>query len=208
MLLQVALDGELQPSLDILAEVINHIDIAEVGTPLIFREGMYAVRTFKEYYPTLTVLADLKIMDAGEMEADIAFENGADIVTVLGVAADATIEGVIKSAQKYNRQVLVDMIEVPYPIARGRELVKMGCDYICIHTAYDLVATGVSPLKTLQNVREEMPHAALAIAGGVKLETIDDIIPLDPQIVVVGGGITGADSPVVAAHALRERMPL
>lgn len=207
MLLQVALDGDMQSSLDILAEVVSHVDIAEVGTPLIYREGMFAVRTLKEFYPALTVVADLKIMDAGELEADLAFENGADIVTVLGVASDVTIAGAIKSAHKFGKQVFVDMIQVPYPASRGRDLLKMGCDYLCIHTAYDLAVAGDSPLKTLRHVREELPNASLAVAGGVKLATIDDIASLDPQVVIVGSAITGADSPAATAHALRERMP-
>ena len=65
--LQVALDGDLDSALEILAVVHPYIDIAEIGTPLIYREGMRAVRLIHERYPDVSLLADLKIMDAGRI---------------------------------------------------------------------------------------------------------------------------------------------
>jgi 3-hexulose-6-phosphate synthase len=204
--LQIALDGDYLSTLAILSQVDAFIDIAEIGTPLIYREGMRAVRHIRETYPDLMLLADLKIMDAGEEEAQIAFEAGADIVTVLGVTNNSTIRGAVKSAQKHQGQLMVDMMQVDNPIERSRQLLEMGCDILCVHTAYDLQSSQESPYLELQKLREHLPTFKLAIAGGVNLSKLDDILPYSPDIIVVGGAITGADNPADTARQLYERI--
>ncbi len=117
--LQIALDGDLPAALDALARVHPYVGIAEVGTPLIFREGMRALRLIRAAYPQLTLVADLKIMDAGHAEAGIAFEAGADCVTVMALASDATIAGALHSARSHGKRVMIDMMQVAAPW-RGR----------------------------------------------------------------------------------------
>lgn len=85
MKLQAALDTlTLDECLDLLRETHGAVDVAEVGTPFVIEEGMAPVKAIKAAFPQIEVLADAKIMDAGEFEADKCFEAGADIVTVLG----------------------------------------------------------------------------------------------------------------------------
>jgi len=206
MKLQVALDGDLASSRAILTQVHEFIDIAEIGTPLIYREGMNAVRILRADYPQLTLLADLKIMDAGEEEAAIAFEAGADIVTVLGVAHDNTVRGAVAAARQFGKQVLVDMLQVGDLAGRGLELLALGCDYLCIHTAYDLQHSGATPFAHLQHLREALPDGPLAVAGGVKPDTLDSLLVFKPEIVVVGGAISRAANPAEIARRMYERI--
>ncbi len=204
--LQIALDGELASALEILAAVQPYIDVAEVGTPLVFREGMGAVRRIRDLYPPLTLVADLKIMDAGEAEADIAFDAGADIVTVMAVAADATIAGALGSARKRGKRVMVDMMQVADSRARARELAAMGCDLLCLHTAHDQQAALGSPFAALAALREALPETKLAIAGGVQLPALEQILPLKPQLIIVGSAIAGAADPRATAKQFHERI--
>ncbi len=206
MKLQLALDGPLNNSLDILHAVRSYIDIAEIGTPLIYREGMAAARCLRKTFSDLPLLADLKIMDAGDEEATIAFESGCDFVTVLGVTQDATLQSVVEAARRFGRQVMVDMMQVPNPVARARSLLTMGCDYLCIHTAHDLQYANASPLDGLRHLREALPDAPLAVAGGITVQTIEAVTALEPVIVVVGSAITRAINPARAARMIRERM--
>lgn len=204
--LQIALDGDLPSTLTILSQVRPYIDIAEIGTPLIYREGMLAVRQIRATYPDLMLLADLKIMDAGEEEATIAFEAGANIVTVLGVTNDNTIQGAVNSARQHKGQLMVDMMQVDNMIDRSVQLLDRGCDVLCVHTAYDLQSSHESPYVELQGLRKHLPSARLAIAGGVNFSKLDDILPYDPDIIVVGGAITQADNPATNAQQLYERI--
>ncbi len=204
--LQIALDGELSVALDILAQAHPFIDIAEVGTPLVFREGMSALRAFRAAYTRLTIVADLKIMDAGEAEADIAFDADADVVTVMALASDATIEGALRSARRHQKQVMVDLMQVPDLLERARQLLALGCQLLCLHTAHDLQSAQASPYAQLAQLREALPAAGLAIAGGVKLPALEHILPLSPQIIIVGSAITATSDPRYAAQQFRERI--
>lgn len=204
--LQIALDSDLVAALDVLAQVHPFVGSAEVGTPLVFREGMRAVRELRAAYPQLRLVADLKIMDAGEAEADIAFRAGADRVTVMALASDATIAGALASARSHNKRVMVDMMQVADPLARARQLLALGCDLLCLHTAHDLQSSRGSPYAQLAQLRSALPAAQLAIAGGVKLDTLEQILPLRPQVIIVGSGITAAPDPGVTAQKFHERM--
>lgn len=204
--LQLALDGELSAALDILAEAHPHIDIAEVGTPLIYREGMRAVRQIRALYPALTLLADLKIMDAGDLEADIAFSAGADIVTALGLANDATIAGAAQAARTHGKRVIADMMQVADPLARGRQLLALGCDALCLHRAHDLQAAQAAPFALLAALQREMPEARLAIAGGLTLDALPHILPCLPRIIIVGSAITKSSEPATMARRIAERI--
>ncbi len=205
MRLQLALDGDIDHSFAVLQAARPYIDIAEIGTPLVYREGIAAVRRLRSAFPDITLLADFKIMDAGEEEARIAFGAGSDIVTVLGVAQDETLRGALEASRRLDRQVMVDLIGIPDPAARAPALLAMGCHYLCVHTAYDLRASQ-SPLEHLQQLRRQWPDARLAVAGGIKLSNVNAILALNPEIVVVGSAITLADDPAQAACAFRERI--
>ena len=204
--LQIALDGDLTAARDALAQVHPHVDIAEIGTPLVFREGMRAVLELRAAYPQMTLVADLKIMDAGEAEADIAFRAGADRATVMALASDATIAGALSSARSHGKRIMVDMMQVVDPLGRARELLELGCDLLCLHTAHDLQSSHGSPYAQLAELRAALPTAQLAIAGGVKLDTLEEILPLRPQVIIVGSGITAAPDPGATAGQFHERI--
>jgi 3-hexulose-6-phosphate synthase len=205
MQLQLALDGTLADSLTILAQVRPYIDIAEIGTPLILREGVRALHVVRAQFPDLPLLADFKIMDAGREEASIAFEAGAGVVTVMGFAQDATLAGVVTAAAQYGREVMVDLMQHPDPAARIQECMAIGCDYYCVHTAHD-VRRRDSPVEALRGLRFAMPHAALAVAGGITLNSIDAVASVHPAVIIVGSAITQADDPAAAAHAFHKRI--
>ena len=193
MKLQAALDTlTLNECIHLLEETQGSIDIAEVGTPFVIEEGMVPVKEFKKQFPKIEVLADVKIMDAGEYEADKCFEAGADICTVLGVSHDETIEGVVRSAKKHGKKVMVDMIAVSDLKKRTQEVDEMGVDYICVHTAFDVQKFGQDPLDDLKIVNSVIKNAKSAVAGGVKLETVDEIVNEGAEIIVVGGAICNA----------------
>ena len=104
MKLQLALDEmNLVDALRFADKVAEHVDIIEVGTPFVMDEGMRGVREFHRFFPDKEILADLKIMDGGYLEASYAYEAGAAYATILGVSDNLTIEGALKAARDYDR---------------------------------------------------------------------------------------------------------
>lgn len=199
---------ELQLAIDLLnkeqaAELANkvkdYVDIVEIGTPIVINEGLPSVQHMDENIVGVKVLADLKIMDAADYEVSQAVKFGADVVTILGVAEDASIKAAVEEAHKHGKELLVDMIAVQDLEKRAKELDEMGADYIAVHTGYDLQAQGVSPLDSLRKVKGVIKNSKIAIAGGIKPETIEEVAAESPDLVIVGGGIANADDPVEAA---------
>jgi 3-hexulose-6-phosphate synthase len=205
MRLQLALDlVDIDGARSILAELSDIIDIVEIGTPFIIKEGVKAITEIKHAYPSLDVLADVKIMDAGEHEAKLAYDAGADIVTVLGAAPNVTIQNVTKAARKYKKEVMIDMIAVKDIGSRVRQIDKIGVDYICVHTASDVQSQGQNAFEELKLVCRILQHAKPAVAGGITADTLQHIIPYHPEIVVVGSAITSKPDTRKAAVEIKE----
>lgn len=195
MRLQLAIDmAGTEDALKMVREVQDVIDIVEVGTPMILREGMVPVRRIKASFPNVVLLADCKIVDGGDIESGDAFAAGADIVTVLGVADNATIQAVVATARKCGRQVMVDMICVDDVAQRAGELDKMGVDYICLHTGVDTQKAGETPFSGLARIMPVVKHARAAVAGGINMATIPVVKGMGPEIVVCGSALTKAAS--------------
>ncbi|NEW01357.1 3-hexulose-6-phosphate synthase [Bacillus megaterium] len=191
MELQLALDlVNISEAKEVVQEVQEYIDIVEIGTPVVINEGLKAVKEIKEAFPSLKVLADLKIMDAGAYEVMKASEAGASIITILGATDDSTIKGAVEEAKKQGTQILVDMINVKNLEQRAKEVDALGVDYICVHTGYDLQAEGETPFDHLQTIKRVVKNAKTAVAGGIKLNTLPEIVQSQPDLVIVGGGIT------------------
>jgi 3-hexulose-6-phosphate synthase len=193
---------DAETALQMVAEVHDVVDIIEVGTPMILREGMHPVRIIKEKYPALTVLADTKIIDAGNIESADAFKAGADIVTVLAFAQDATIRAVVKTARDFGKQVMGDMVCVQDVTSRAVELDDMDVDYICLHTAIDVQNTGKTPFDELARVKMVVKKAGTAAAGGINLNTIPLAKKYQTDIVVVGTALTEASDLRAAAQEM------
>jgi 3-hexulose-6-phosphate synthase len=191
MELQLALDlVNISEAKEVVQEVQEYIDIVEIGTPVVINEGLKAVKEIKEAFPSLKVLADLKIMDAGAYEVMKASEAGASIITILGATDDSTIKGAVEEAKKQGTQILVDMINVKNLEQRAKEVDALGVDYICVHTGYDLQAEGETPFEQLQTIKRVVKNAKTAVAGGIKLNTLSEVVQSQPDLVIVGGGIT------------------
>ncbi|MCQ6264207.1 3-hexulose-6-phosphate synthase [Fictibacillus sp. WQ 8-8] len=205
MELQLAIDlVNTEEAIKLVKEVEEHIDIVEIGTPVVINEGLRAVKEMKEAFPNLKVLADLKIMDAAGYEVMKASEAGADIITILGAAEDASIQGAVDEAKKQNKKILVDMIAVKDIETRAKELDELGVDYICVHTGYDLQAVGKNSFEDLKAIKRVVKNAKTAVAGGIKLETLPEVVAAQPDLVIVGGGITGQDDKKATAAEIQK----
>lgn len=207
MKLQLALDDiKLEEAVELVGKVRDYIDIVEIGSPFIIDCGMEPVKIIKEKYPELEVLADTKIMDAGDYEAELTYLAGADYCTVLGATDTLTIKGCLDAAKKYGKKVFVDMICVKEIEERVAEIEAAGVNCIGVHTGVDLQAAGVTPLDDLKRIKAASRQSMISVAGGINVGTVDKYKELGADIVIVGGGINHAEDPVAAAKAIYEKI--
>lgn len=208
MKLQVAFDCNCttQKICDCVDRISGDMDFIEVGTPLIVERGLLTVRELRPRYPHLKILADVKIMDGGFYEANAAFEAGADIVTALAVADDATLKGAIDAARGHGGEIMIDMIAHPDLPKRIGQVDAMGVDYICLHTAKDTQGSGKDFASFMREMKDFVKHAKLALAGGINPANIERYTSMEPEVIIIGEGITAAADPLEAASLVRKKM--
>lgn len=203
----------LQVALDLLNEhraiqiakdsVKGGADWLEAGTPLIKSEGMEIIRKLRETFPERTIVADMKTMDTGAFETEMASKAGADVVVLLGAADDSTIKDALKSARKYGTKIMVDLIGVKDKTKRARQLEKLGVDYICIHVGIDEQMIGKKPLEILREAVKNT-NTPIAVAGGINSETAPELVKAGASIIIVGSAITKAKNVTTAAKNIKK----
>jgi len=203
-LLQVALDFlQVDEALRCASATHEYVDIIEAGTPLIKSEGIRVVETLKRNFQAKQIFADLKIMDIGALEAKMAFDAGADMVSVCAQASLETIAKTIEETRKRNKKVVVDLIGSRDWILSSKEIKHLSPDFFCIHTGVDEQMRGKKPFAILEDFVKEI-NLPFCIAGGIRPEDIPLIMPYTPSIIIVGGYITKAEKPEKAAKTIRE----
>lgn len=208
MKLQVSIDLlSLEQAMNLLKDVAPYIDVIEAGTPLIKQEGLKTVETFKQYYPDKLIFADMKTMDAGGLEAEMAFKAGADFTTILALSNDGTIAGAVAAAKKYNRYITADMIGIHDRIKRAQELEQLGVNYLELHCGLDEQAQHLcgSTVDELNALREKTA-IALAAAGGINETTIQQVEAAGAKVAAVGAAIYSAKAPAEAARRIRAKI--
>jgi len=168
------------------------VDWLEVGTPLIISDGMGAVKELRALYPDVPLVADLKTMDGGWLEAELMAKAGATHVVVMGVAHEETIELVVKAGKDLGVKVMGDNMAMPDPVDGARKLEDMGCDYIIHHVGYDYRTLrrqrgldAPSPLEHLAAIVDAVGIPVQAV-GGLTIEQAIETPAYGAPLVVIG----------------------
>jgi 3-hexulose-6-phosphate synthase/6-phospho-3-hexuloisomerase len=205
--LQVALDlMHLKRAVEIGKEAVDGgADWIEAGTPLIKSEGVESIRALKKALPGHVIVADMKTMDVGGFEVEIAAKAGADVITVMGLSDDATIEESSTTARRYGAKVMVDLMNVPDKVARAKEVESLGC-FLRLHShghrpaderdrrlrpSWCVRSPHLSPSRSRSPAASPRRRpAALAKSGA--------------SIIIVGGGIIKTEDVKTAARKIKE----
>jgi len=192
--LQVALDV---PSLERTKKIISELPesdriILEVGTPLLKKYGVKVIRDLREVTKDTFIIADLKTLDVGKVEVDLAFEETADAVVVAGLAAPETIDKFIYEAKRLGIYAVVDMMNVEDPVKKLQSLESFP-DVVILHRAID-VEEGIGETRwdLIKEIRETFKRERLliAVAGGISPETAREALANGADIIIVGRYVT------------------
>ncbi len=202
--LQVALDLlQGKRALQIAVEAVEGgADWIEAGTPLIKSEGMDIVRSLKKKCPGRVIVADLKTMDVGALEAEMAAKSGADVVVIMGVSSDSTISEAVLAAARYGAKVMVDLMGVSDPVKRSKEVAALGAAYVCVHLAVDEQMKGLTA-RSLASLIRKIP-IGVAVAGGITAESAATLVVAGADIIIVGGAITKSADVTKATRAIKK----
>ena len=172
------------------------VDWLEAGTPLLLAEGLHGVRKLREAFPNVPIVADLKTMDGGYLEAEMMAKAGATHVVVMARAHEETIKCVVQAGKDFGVQVMGDNLGCPDMVAGAKMLEDLGCDFIVHHIGYDerrgIAARGEpmpSPLDQLKEVVDAVRIPVQAV-GGLTLEQAINCPKYGAPLVVLGAPLT------------------
>jgi len=203
--LQVALDlMNIKRAVRIAKEAVEGgVDWIEVGTPLIKSEGMDAIRKLRDKFPEKKLIADMKTMDVGGVEVEMAAKAGADIIGILGAADDETLKEGIRAARNYDSEIFADLIRVEDQVERAKEVTELGVDYIGVHIGIDAQMKGEDPGELVEKV-SDATSLPIAVAGGLNSETAPEMVERGADIIIVGGAIVKARNVEKAAENVKK----
>jgi 3-hexulose-6-phosphate synthase len=208
MLLQIAFDKP--EHLALMPQVREFADIIEIGTPVLKRFGISAISTARELCPDVMVLADTKTVDGGQLEADMVFGAGAAFMTVLSCASRATHETVGRRAAAFGATVIVDTITEsgkPDLLEHGSHFPE-SFGYVAVHSPTDARLAGNTSTSHIDAVKQMHERGfRVSLAGGIGPDTLDAVIGVAPEILVVGSAITESANPKEIAKWIRDRLP-
>ncbi|MDX2034438.1 MAG: orotidine 5'-phosphate decarboxylase / HUMPS family protein [Blastocatellia bacterium] len=168
------------------------VDWLEAGTPLILAEGLHGVRALRAEFPDHPIVADLKTMDGGYLEAEMMARAGATHVVVMARAHAETIKCVVKAGRDFGAKVMGDNMVCEDKAAASRWMEDLGCDYIVHHTGFDerngiFADTGrrLSPLDDLKAVVDAVSIPVQAV-GGLSIEEAISMPKHGAPLVVIG----------------------
>src|ERR1700761_6743205 len=190
------------------------VDWLEAGTPLIIAEGMNGVRALRAAFPEVPIVADLKTMDGGWLEAEMMAKAGATHVVEMERAHPETIKVVVKAGKDFGVKVMGDNLAAEDMVASARRLEDLGCDYVIHHVGYDerrgLAAMGKpypSPLDQLREVVNAVQTPVQAV-GGLSTEQAIRTLEYGARLVVLGAPLVDYDTNKDASSYLEDQLRL
>ena len=191
--LQIALDA---PSLEGAKKVIEQLPgsdriILEVGTPMIKRYGTRVINDIRQIAKDKFVIADLKTLDVGKVEVDIAYEDTADAVVAAGLGPAETLDATVQEARRLGIYAVIDMLNVEDVLAKLKSI-KDFPDIVILHRGIDQETGRSSGLERIKMIREAFPSKKflIAVAGGIVPETAKEALEKGADILIVGRYVT------------------
>ena len=201
---QLSLDlTSLEEAIDTAAVGVDAgVDWLEAGTPLLLAEGLRAVEGLRRRFPDHPIVADLKTMDGGYLEAEMMAKAGANLVVVMGRAHEATIRRVVDAGRDYGVKVMGDNLGSADRVECARWMERLGVDYIVHHIGFDErnMIRGLSPLDELDAVVEAVSIPVQAVGGLSILQAIEcpsrgaPLVVIGAPLVIDGAAFKPADS--------------
>ncbi len=205
-LLQLALDVlSLDTALEAARLASESIDVIEAGTLLCLSEGMHAVRALRQEFPNKTIVGDVRIVRAGKNIADIAFDAGADWVSVVGEAPMESIEAAVKVAESYNGEIQVELNH-DWTERQAQQWRDLGVRQAIYRSTAEVAAVGggwsadsIEIVKRLSELGFDV-----TVTGGIQIETIPMFEDIPVYVFITGRSIVKADDPADTARRFKE----
>lgn len=197
-IVQISLDlTNIDEALETAAMALRAgVDWLEAGTPLILAEGLHGVRALRKAFPDVPIVADLKTMDGGYLEAEMMAKAGATHVVVMARAHEETIKCVVQAGRDFGVKVMGDNLGCENMVTAAKWLEDLGCDMVIHHIGYDerrgIAARGLRMPSPLDQLKEVVAAVSIPVqaVGGLTLEQAIQCPAYGAPLVVLGAPLT------------------
>jgi 3-hexulose-6-phosphate synthase len=197
MKLQISFDmTNIDAALSIAEKVAPHADILEVGTLLIYAHGIQAVKQFRQAFPHKTILADTKLVDRAKDAVALFAKSGADWITVMAGTNKNVIHSVCTAAHEANMKVMLDLLDSGATGQSALEAKNLGIDALLFHQPYSEEATTFLDQWEMIHGNTDLP---IFISNNIKRSTVDRVLEVKPDGIIVGTSIIESDDPAQEA---------
>lgn len=205
MKLQTAIDRvSLSEAEEMVKKFAGKTDIIEIGTSLVKDYGLFSLKKLNELKQDTLLLADLKTCDEGAYEFRQGYEQGFDILTVMGSSSRETLEKCYEVSEAYGKTMLIDLLECSQE--KIAEIADFENAVYCLHTSVDKSGE-TNPLKDIKKFKKAFPNVKrISAAGGITLETCKELSREEIEWVIVGSAITKAEDMEQALKEFKEEL--
>ncbi len=195
MKLQISFDlTDLEQALAVAQQVQEYADMLQVGSLLVYKHGLTALEQFRTTFPDATIVTDTKVVDHGKASASLFTKANSDWITVLAGANKNVIHAACTTAHESNAKVMLDLIDSREVGQSALEAKNLGADALLVHQPYDVVSEPLVFLDKWEMIRgnTDLP---IFISTRIKRDTIEDILKVKPDGIILGSTITEAEDP-------------
>ncbi len=202
-LLQVALDNfSLSDALESTRLLAPELDVIEAGTLLCLATGAESIKALRTLYPDNKIVADLKIVDAGGELANMACTNGADWVTVMCNAANATKAKAVEAAEKLGGEMQVELFG-NWTFEEAEEWKKIGLKQVIYHQSRDALNAGGSWGEENMKVVKRLAEMGfeVSVTGGLTIDVLKLFKGIPVKCFIAGRNLRNPADPAAEARA-------
>jgi len=199
MKLQISFDfTDLEKALEIAKTIADYTDVLEVGTMLLYQHGIQAVEKFRESFPNKTIMVDAKIVDRGRESVTMLAKAGADWVTVMAGTHRNVIQSACAAGNSLKVNVMLDLLDADSPGQSALEAKNMGADALLFHEPYEEKES----LEFLDrwDIVKGNTDLPVFVSGKIKRDTVEKVLKLKPDGIIVDRSITLAEDPAAEAQ--------
>lgn len=194
---------EIKAALDIAAQTQQFADIIEIGQLLLLKYGAQAIKEFKKEFPDKKIYVDAKLSERPEESINILAGIGIHYISILAGAYHSIIRKACESAAKENISIIVDFINASTLGQCANEAKTLGASGVLIHRENSMDEQANNLEADWREVRDNT-DLPIFIQGKIDAQTLQNLLPLKPQVIIIGDAITRSKNPAQEAEILRK----
>lgn len=197
MKFQISFDlTDLNKALDIANQVVNEVDILEIGSILLYKHGTTAIESFRKTFPQATLLVDAKITDRAKENITLIANAGADLITVMAGTRKEIIHSACTTAHNLGKKIVLDLLDANSLGQSALEAQSFGADALLFHINYEESQHAL--FVDQWDIVHGNTSLPIYICGNVSKETVTGIKQVKPYGIVIGNAVVNAENPLQA----------